>query len=190
MTLSLSRRDFLRISGGAACAGIVYLLLRSKTASASITPPGAVAEPDFSAICLRCGKCSAVCEQHAIQIDAQGFPYIDGLTGWCNFSGDCVEACPSGALQPFELETVKIAKAVIDRDRCIAWNSTGCRWCYDVCVELQDAIWIEEDGIFLRPHIDESLCNGCGACLNICPRAAQEGGNKKRGKAVSLQPVS
>ncbi|MBL7163017.1 MAG: 4Fe-4S dicluster domain-containing protein [Anaerolineales bacterium] len=189
MSTSLSRRDFLRIVGGTTSAGLIFLLLKPKSVSAGILPPGALAGSDFSAICLRCGKCTAVCEQQAIQIDAQGFPYIDGMSGWCNFSADCVEACPSGALQPFEPETVKIATAVIDRDRCIAWNSTGCRLCYRKCSDLYDAIWIEPDGIFLRPHIDETRCNGCGACVNVCPRAATPGGSTTRGKAVSLRPL-
>ncbi|MBC8506513.1 MAG: 4Fe-4S dicluster domain-containing protein [Anaerolineales bacterium] len=189
MNTSLTRREFLRISGGTASAGLVYLLLKPKSASANIKPPGALPEPDFSALCLRCGKCTSACEQLAIQIDRQGFPYIDGLSGWCDFSGDCVAACPSGALEPFEIETVKIALAVIDRDRCIAWNSTGCRWCYQECLDIQDAIWIEPDGVFLRPHIDETRCNGCGACVNICPRAAEVGGDMSKGKAVSLHQI-
>ena len=189
MSPLLSRRDFLRISGGTVSAGIVYLLLKPNSATTNIKPPGALAEPDFSALCLRCGKCTSACEQQAIKIDNQGFPFIDGLSGWCNFSGDCVAACPSGALQTFDLQTEKIALAVIDRERCIAWNSTGCRWCYQECVEIQDAIWIEPDGIFLRPHIDETRCNGCGACVNVCPRAAEIGGDMHKGKAVSLKQI-
>jgi ferredoxin-type protein NapG len=186
----VSRRDFLRIVGGVTGAGLLYFLLNSDSASATIFPPGALPENDFRAICIRCSKCTAVCEQRAIQIANDGLPYIDGLSGWCNFSADCVAVCPSGALQPFDLETVKIATAVIDRDRCIAWNSTGCRWCHRECVDLQDAIWIEPDGVYLRPHVDEERCNGCGACVNVCPRASQVGGSRKQGKAVALKSIS
>jgi len=188
MHTTLSRRDFLRITGGTASAGFVYLLLKPKTASANIKPPGALSEPDFSALCLRCGKCTSACEQHALKIDNQGFPFIDGIPGWCDFSGECVDACPTGALLPFVPDTIKIAKAVIDQERCIAWNWNGCRLCYEKCTDLQTAIWLDDD-ILMRPHVDVSLCNGCGACVFVCPQSAREGVDRNKGKAVSLQPV-
>jgi len=123
MSSSLSRREFLRIAGGTASAGLVFLLLKPRSASVNIKPPGALPEPNFSALCLRCGKCASACEQQAVRIDHQGFPYIDGIS------------------------------------------------------------------IFLRPHIDEHRCNGCSACVNVCPQAAQPGGDIARGKAVSLKPI-
>lgn len=182
----MSRRDFLRISGGTVGAGLALWMLRPGTASARVLPPGALAAEAFTAACLRCGRCTAVCDQRAIQVDVFGEPYVDGISGWCDFCELCVETCPSGALTPFEPDTVVMGTAVIDRDRCIAWLRVGCRLCAEKCDKLQQAIWIDED---LNPHVDEKLCNGCGACVFVCPQAAQMAGNRKRGKAISLQEV-
>jgi MinD superfamily P-loop ATPase len=51
---------------------------------------------------------------------------------------------------------------------------------------LRQAIWIDDD---LRPHVDESRCNGCGACVFVCPQSARVAGNRRKGKAVSLQQI-
>ncbi len=114
---------------------------------------------------------------------------MNPLQGWCDFSGDCTQACPTAALLPFNPESEKIGVAVIDTDRCIAWNLTCqlcCGLCIRVCDELQQAIYRDEDG---NPHIDTTRCNGCGACVTVCPRSAFSDGNFKRGKAVSVVPI-
>lgn len=184
----VSRRNFLRLSGGAVGAGLAYWMLRPKTAVAgNVLPPGALPAQDFEAACLRCGRCTAVCEQQAIEIDVNGRPFISGLSGWCDFSMDCVNVCPSGALLPVDAATVRLGTAVIDIDRCLAWNHfNACRWCVRVCDDLQQAIWVDED---MKPYIDTERCNGCGACVNICPQSAYEGIDKKYGKAVALREL-
>ncbi|MBC8331326.1 MAG: 4Fe-4S dicluster domain-containing protein [Anaerolineae bacterium] len=185
-----SRREFLRIAGGASSVGLLYWLLRPAQASAALLPPGAQDSTIFKAICIRCGKCVAACEQKAINFDEAGFPFMDALQGWCDFSGDCTKACPTAALLPFNPDIAKIGTAVIDTDRCIAWNLTCqlcCGLCIRVCDELQQAIYRDEDG---NPHIDPVRCNGCGACVTICPRSAYADGNPQRGKAVSIQSVN
>ncbi len=186
----VSRRDFLRLSGGVVGAGLAYWTLRPKTTAVAdgVLPPGALPVGDFAAACLRCGRCTAVCDQHAIEMGVDGRPFISGLNGWCDFSMDCVNVCPSGALLPFDLETVKIGTAVIDTDRCLAWNHfNACRLCVRVCDDLQQAIWVDDD---MRPHIDDSRCNGCGACVFVCPRSAYEGIDKKYGKVVALRELT
>ncbi len=112
----VSRRDFLRFSGGVIGAGLAYWTLRPKTTAVTdgILPPGALPAEEFAATCLRCGRCTAVCDQQAIEMGVDGRPFISGLNGWCDFSMDCVNVCPSGALLPVDLETVKIGTAVID----------------------------------------------------------------------------
>jgi len=182
--IGISRRDFLQIAGGLTSAGMLFLLLRPKWTFSSVRPPGALPEGAFEAACIRCGRCISACVQNAIEIDVEGLPYIDGLSGWCNFSMDCIEVCPSGALLPIDPATAKIGTAIIDRDRCIAWQYPACRLCYEKCLDIQQAIWLDDD---LRPHVDETLCTGCAACTNICPKAALIRQNKKYGKAISIK---
>lgn len=183
----LSRRDFFRVSGCGIGLGLAYLVLRPKPVFAAVLPPGALPEKEFRATCLRCGRCAAACDRRAIRLNTQGLPYIDGLHGWCDFCARCVEACPAGALKPVDSETARIGVAVIDRDRCIAWNWIGCRICAEVCAELREAIWLDDD---YRPHVSESRCNGCGACIFKCPQSDKEGSSKRYGRAVALHRTS
>jgi len=179
----VTRRDFLQVTGGLTSAGFLYWLLRPKWDFSSVRPPGALPEGAFEATCIRCGLCITACQQNAIEIDEDGLPYIDGLSGWCNFSFDCIEVCPSGALLPVDPTSVKLGTASIDRDRCIAWEYSACRLCYEKCLDIQQAIWLDDD---LRPNVDETLCTGCAACVNVCPRSAFVDQNKKNGRAISI----
>lgn len=184
--VSISRREFLRFAGCATGAGLAFFLLRPQATTHGVLPPGALQGDQFREVCLHCGKCAAACEQRAIQLDSSGYPYINGLHGWCDFNLRCVEACPTQALNWVDPGEAKIALAVIDRNRCIAWNWNGCRLCFEKCAKLQQAVWLDAD---LRPYISETLCNGCGACVYICPQSAVEGVNKKYGKAVALHKL-
>lgn len=181
---ALTRRDFLRLSGGALGISLTYLLWRPRPVAAGVRPPGALPAADFEAACLRCGRCAAACERQAIRLSLDGLPYIDGLGGWCDFCMLCGETCPAAALQAVDPASATIGAAVIDRERCIAWNWLGCRLCAEACADLQGAIWLDDD---LRPHVDSDRCNGCGACVYVCPQSAAEGRHRRYGKAVALQ---
>lgn len=182
----ITRRDFLKLSGGVAALGISFLILRPQPAFASILPPGAIQPVAFfRAACNRCGKCVAVCPHRALRQNNEGLPYIDGLGGWCDLCLECVPACPTGALQPVDPKQFKLGLAVIDRDWCIAWLHTGCRLCHEKCINLQNAIWLDKD---VHPHVDAAKCNGCGACVNVCPQSDARSRNKSYGRAVALMP--
>ena len=182
----VSRREFLKLSGCTLGVGMAYLLFRFDSGLKGVLPPGAELESEFLAACIRCGRCAAVCPQNAIRMGVDGYPYIDGLGGWCDFCLNCVEECPTEALKPVDPDTAVIGLAEIDRERCIPWNWPGCRLCYFECLELQSAVYLDDQR---RPHINDTLCNGCGACVTKCPVSAVAGKNRKYGKVVSLLQV-
>jgi len=60
---------------------------------------GAVA-PVFDEVegaCIACGICASGCPSEAITLDADGRPSID--LAKCEFDGECVSACPTGAIR-------------------------------------------------------------------------------------------
>ena len=179
-----SRRDFLAVLGGTTALGVSYLLLRPQPAAAGVLPPGArVPFEHFAAACLRCGKCTAACPHDAIRQNIQGLPYVDGLGGWCDFCMECVAVCPTGALQPVDSRTARLGVAVLDQERCIAWIRSGCRLCYERCLELRTAIQVDAK---MRPAVDPARCNGCGACVQVCPQSSIPDRSRDIGRAIAL----
>lgn len=72
-----------------------------------LRPPGALAEKEYLAACIKCGQCVQVCPVKAIELDdidsgfGLGAAYLVARDQACDFSCDglqCVLACPTGAL--------------------------------------------------------------------------------------------
>lgn len=155
--------------------GILSLLLGGftdkKRVPAWIRPPGALAEPEFLAMCLRCGKCAAVCRPQAIQTAtgqdglAIGTPYITPRQAACDLCLTCITACPSGALRPVEKHNVRMGLAEIDKNACFAWLGDECKVCYTSCPFYNQAIKLEDHK---RPVVDKAVCTGCGVCEHVC----------------------
>lgn len=133
-------------------------------------PPGAVEENTLRIVCVRCGRCVAVCSQKIIRqisplenLAAAGTPVLleDGV---CNLDLECASACPSGALQLVPREKAKIGTAKIERGKCI-----GCGHCVSVCRPIAGAASMESSRGRRRAMIDPSKCLGCGACVQACP---------------------
>jgi ferredoxin-type protein NapG len=91
-------------------------------------------------------------------------PVMKFHLGYCNFCNKCVEVCPTQALKPFDIKTVKIGLATVKKDICIAWDSSGCTVCQAACPYR--AITLDEQN---RPVVDSYKCNGCGICEKVCP---------------------
>lgn len=195
--LDLGRREVL----GTALSG-VFLATLPTLAPASGTrrhaflrPPGALAEKEFLARCLRCGACIQACPTSFVQ--AAGFqtgveglwtPIVDARSGFCaHHCTRCLDVCPTAAIESFPLEQkqrFKIGTAVIDRNRCFTYaDGFDCRVCADAC-PVAEAIGFREakvpsyEGVVEtvnQIYVDPDLCNGCGACEYVCLRTDAPG---------------
>ena len=124
-------------------------------------PPCRPPEPEH---CRDCdAPCLASCEPGIIErLPDNGLPYLSFEQAGCTFCGDCVDACP--------VETapaLRIGLASLETTACMAWNGTVCTSCRYACD--QQAIRVDLRG---RPGVDGGTCNGCGACVGVCPTQA------------------
>ena len=189
-----ARRRFVLDAARLACGvGIVGLGLglHARQARAlppmALRPPGALAEKDFLAACLRCGLCVRDCPYDILSLAtpeqpvANGTPYFVARQLACEMCVDlpCVKACPSGALAP-ELTDVNQAKmglaVLTDQENCLNFLGLRCDICYRVCPLLDKAITLEHQrnartgkhALFI-PLVHSDACTGCGKCEKACP---------------------
>ncbi|HWZ92828.1 MAG TPA: 4Fe-4S binding protein [Polyangiaceae bacterium] len=126
-------------------------------------------------------------------------PILIPRIGYCEFSCVlCGQVCPTGAIQKITEQQkmgigqkpVTIGTAMYDHGRCLPWAmATPCIVCEEFCPTSPKAIWAEEVEVpkrsskydkggeqaamltvkVQRPHVDPTLCVGCGACEKVCP---------------------
>jgi polyferredoxin len=126
-------------------------------------------------------------------------PILIPRIGYCEHSCVlCGQVCPTGAIQKITEEQkmgvgqrpISIGTAFYDLGRCLPWSmATPCIVCEEFCPTSPKAIWVEEAEVpkrepvageegkhpkmttvkVQRPHVDPSLCIGCGACEKVCP---------------------
>ncbi len=188
-----SRRQFLMASTVA--VGGVAMFLSDATRQCAddhlVRPPG-VNEKDMLDRCLRCGECVRICPTYGLQpasnqarLEGLWTPVLIPRLGYCAYScNSCGQVCPVQAIPPLSLEekrTAVIGRAHIDQNRCIAWaDHDPCIVCEEMCPLPEKAIYLEErdfanpDGSTVTvqlPHVDRSMCIGCGICEFKCPAA-------------------
>ena len=166
-----SRRRFFTTTAVVAVA----ILCWKQTATAMkrvLRPPGALAEPDFSAACNRCGRCIQVCPGKALApmpveegLGSFATPFLTPRKARCDLCLACQEVCPTGAIAAVPLEKVQMGQAVIDKPRCLAWSEN--KLCF-ICGEQCPVLAIVDDGGH-RPKVLAEKCVGCGSCENACP---------------------
>ena len=141
-----------------------------------IRPPGALPKGEFEKVCVKCGRCVAVCPANAIKIDitgylAEGHPYIIPEDRPCVVCDElaCMKECPSGALKLVDRLRIKIGTAKVDHQTCLRHNGEDCRLCVQACPVAEQAINISEQTG--RVRVKKRGCIGCGLCENACPTA-------------------
>lgn len=131
-------------------------------------PPWSLKETGFIVTCEKCRSCGDICPKGVIYHYKNsagvvaGTPFLDFSRDFCDYCGECVKACPSGALS-FLNEGKQIGVAQISAGACVALSGTICRSCEESCPET--AISLNPTKY---PVIDEEKCNGCGACVPQC----------------------
>lgn len=153
--------------------------------SSPIRPPWSVPEAEFVEHCNRCGDCISACPQYILDKGRGGFPRVDFSRAECLFCGECVQVCSTGALavqrNAGTASEPWFVRASIG-DGCLAGRGVECRSCGDQCepgsIRFQPVV-----GGVARPVLEQSVCNGCGACYGVCPVQAIElrQSNSKRG---------
>ncbi|HWR81683.1 MAG TPA: 4Fe-4S binding protein [Candidatus Deferrimicrobium sp.] len=166
----------------------------------AIRPPGAMAEDDFLARCIRCGQCMRVCPNNALHptLLESGFeglwsPILIARIGYCQPTCTlCGQVCPTGAIAELTLrEKVgdkdtppnRIGTAFVDQGRCLPWAmAMPCIVCEEWCPTAPKSIYLKEETVqnrlgqtvrVKRPFVDPDLCTGCGACEYACPVAGK-----------------
>lgn len=145
------------------------LFARETQPDNSVCLPWLAKPTQFTDDCTRCGKCIEACETKIITKSDGGFPAVDFSIDECTFCYQCAEACPeplflAGAEQPWQ------AKASIN-DSCLAKQNVECRSCGDMCDPMAIQFKLEL-GQVAQPNLDLDECNGCGACVSVCPTSS------------------
>jgi ferredoxin len=85
----------------------------------------------------------------------------------------CTQVCPSGALQSLDLKLKQkyiIGEALVDASICLlALGVKDCDACVRSCPFDAVRIHWDEDQYVAYPVVDSRKCNGCGACVVVCP---------------------
>ncbi|UYG03424.1 ferredoxin-type protein NapF [Halomonas sp. LR3S48] len=152
--------------------------------SPALRPPWAREEPEFLANCSQCGDCLQACETDIIVSDAAGFPQVDFQLGECTFCRACVEACEEDVFRDPEREPPWRHVAAIG-SACLGPQGVYCRSCGESC-EAGAIHFAFNARRVPEPTIDSAACNGCGACVSVCPTQAVAVGLLESGHSTRL----
>jgi ferredoxin len=133
-----------------------------------IRPPGALAEPDFLARCLKCGQCMRICPTNIIHpaglesgLEGLWSPILNFRIGTSGCQLNCIACshiCPTAAIRPITLEEklgrkdyartgpIRLGTAFVDRGRCLPWAMDR------PCIVCQENCPVSPKAIFTREH--------------------------------------
>ncbi|MDH5765492.1 MAG: 4Fe-4S binding protein [Gammaproteobacteria bacterium] len=180
-----ARREFLRTIGLTAgvigIAGLGYYPV-AKSEVIRLRPPGALAEDEFLASCIKCGQCVQVCPVEAIKLAdimdgfGIGTPYIDARPQACDFSCDglqCVLACPTGSLTHeinYPHETRMGFARLARPDKCLAMKGEGFKG-YARGTDFKGVLRYDEIDRWVAQPVSEHKYDLelCDLCMRQCP---------------------
>ncbi len=172
--------------------GAAMLRRAATQAAPPLRPPGAVPEPLFGGLCVRCGNCVRACPVGILLPATRGAPLPMLLTPVVRFGENycletcvrCTEVCPSGALArlpPQAKARAIMGRAEVDRALCLRAQDQECALCRARCpYDAITFVFSEEEYVSL-PRVDAARCPGCGACEVACPTSPT--------KAIVVRPL-
>lgn len=163
---NLTRRGLITAVGaGLATPPILRLGTGLNGYADRIRPPGARAETELLARCIKCGQCMRVCPTNIVQpalLEAgwEGIwtPVLNFRMGGCALPCvACGQICPTGALRPLSVDEklgrnrfaetgpIRIGTAFVDLGRCLPWAmDRPCIVCQENCPVSPKAIFVRE----------------------------------------------
>lgn len=144
-------------------------LFRRTKVDESVRLPWLKKDLAFTDACTRCGDCVKACPEQIIRIGDGGFPEIDFNIAECTFCQECVNHCQEDMFDKNQASAWHYKAQV--SDRCLSADSVYCRSCAESC-ETQALTFNFTDTLFVSPDVVSDDCNGCGACVAICPTKA------------------
>ena len=145
-----------------------------------IAPPGVQNIDRLLQKCISCHLCVTKCPSHVIKPAL--FEYgLGGIMqpklyfdhGFCSYDcTDCGDVCPTGAILPLTKEEkhhTQMGQVNFIVENCIVYyDETSCGACSEHC-PTQAVSMIPYKDTLTIPHIEPSICVGCGGCEYVCP---------------------
>lgn len=145
-----------------------------------IAPPGVQNIDRLLQKCISCHLCVTKCPSHVIKPAL--FEYgLGGIMqpklyfdhGFCSYDCTvCGDVCPTGAILPLTKEEkhhTQMGQVNFILENCIVYyDETSCGACSEHC-PTQAVSMVPYKGSLTIPHIEPSICVGCGGCEYVCP---------------------
>ncbi len=138
----------------------------------AIRLPYVANEDTFIENCTQCARCITSCPENIIIKGDAGFPEIDFARGECTFCNKCIDVCDEPLFNHVDSAPAFDLHIQI-KGNCLAVNQVFCQSCQDSC-DTEAISFRYLDSSIPQPQILLDSCNGCGACVSVCPQASIE----------------